>query len=176
VKNKVQKVILLLSALFLIAGVFPLPARAQPVHFKELMGLLPVEPPQGWKVSEKPKGATIKSPVQISSAEVEFQSPNNQTLEIHIMDGVAEMLPPTGLGQGMEMESSEEYLKSIEVQGFKGMEKFNHQDKEGEILLPVAGRFMVLLKAEGIENTDILKEFLGKLDIRKLAALAAKEK
>jgi hypothetical protein len=56
-----------------------------------------------------------------------------------------------GLAQGMEMESSEEYMKPIDIQGFKGMEKFNHQDKEGEILLPVAGRFMVLLKANGIE-------------------------
>jgi hypothetical protein len=176
VKNQVQQVIWMLGAALLVAGVFPLPARAQPVHFKELMAFLALDPPQGWEVSQKPKGASLKSPVQMSAAEVEFRSGNNQTLEIHIMDGVAEMMPSTGLAQGMEMESSEEYVKPIDIQGFKGVEKFNHQDKEGEILLPVADRFMVLLKADGIENTNILKEFLGKLDLKKLAALAAKEK
>jgi hypothetical protein len=99
VKNKVQQVILMLGAALLVVGVFPLPARAQPVHFKELMAFLALDPPQGWEVSQKPKGATLKSPVQMSRGGG-ISSGNNQTLEIHIMDGVAEMLPPYGPGPG----------------------------------------------------------------------------
>lgn len=167
---------LMLWAAFLVVGGFPLPARAQPVHFKELMAFLALDPPQGWEVSQKPKGTTIKSPVQMSEAEVEFRAGEQKTVEIKIVDGMAGMLSFVDLAQGVEMESSEEYMKPIEFQGFKGMENFNHQDKKGEIILPLAGRFLVTLTGNGMENTEVIKVMAEKLDLQKLAALAAKEK
>ncbi len=150
---------------------------AEPVHFKELVAILAaVEPPQGWEVSQKPKGTTLKSPVQMSEAEMEFRAGDQKTVEIRIIDSVAAMMPYVGLTQQMEMESSEEYMKSIEIQGFKGLETFKHQEKRGEIILPVAGRFLVTLTVTGMDNTELIKELAGKLDLKKLAALAAKGK
>lgn len=175
-KKKVQQVMLMLGAALLVAGGFPLLARAQPVHFKELMAFLALDPPQGWEVSQKPKGTTIKSPVQMSEAEVEFRAGEQKTVEIKIVDGMANMLAFLDLAQGVEMESSEEYMKPIEIQGFKGMENFKHQDKRGEIILPLAGRFLVTLTGNGLDNTEVIKDLAGKLDLKKLAALAAREK
>lgn len=171
-KSKVKYVLILAGAVFLISGAFPLVAQAQTVHFKELMSILAVDPPQDWKVSEKPKGKTLKSPVQVSEAEVEFRSGDDKKIEIKIVDGLGSMLPFMNLARSMEMESSEEYVKPIEVQGFKGTEKFEYKDKKGEIILPVANRFMVTIEGKGIDNNDVIKEIAGKLDLKKLAGMA----
>jgi hypothetical protein len=81
------------------------------------------------------------------------------------------MLPFVGMARGIEMESSEEYMKPIEIQGFKGTEKFTYKDKEGEIILPVANRFLVTIEGEGMDNTEVLKEVAGKLDLKKLSGM-----
>jgi hypothetical protein len=170
--SKVKTVLFLAGVAFLISGAFPLVAQAQPVHFKELITILAIDPPKDWKVSEKPKGKTLKSPVQLSEAEVEFRSGDDKKIEIKIVDGLGSMLPFMNLAQGMEMESSEEYVKPIEIQGFKGTEKFEYKDKKGEIILPVASRFMVTIEGKGVDNNDVIKEVAGKLDLKKLAGMA----
>lgn len=170
--RKVKYVLILAGVAFLISGALPLVAQAQPVHFKELMSILAIDPPADWKVSEKPKGKTLKSPVQLSEAEVEFKSGGDKKIEIKIVDGLGSMLPFMNLARGMEMESSEEYVKPIEIQGFKGTEKFEFKDKKGEIILPVANRFMVTIEGKGIDNNDVIKEIAGKMDLKKLADMA----
>jgi len=169
---KVRNVLILAGAAFLILSAFPLSAQSQPVHFKELMAILAVDPPQGWKVAEKPKGKTMKSPMQMSEAEVEFRSGDDKKVEIKIVDGLGGVVPMMGMAHGMEMESSEEYVKPIEVQGFKGTEKFEYQEKDGEIILPVANRFLVTIEGEGMDDNEVIKEMAGKLDLKKLAGLA----
>jgi hypothetical protein len=112
-------------AVILALGVWSPSTQAEPVHFKELMALLAIEPPSGWEVSEKPKGTTLKSPVQMSEAEVALSSGEDKNIEFKIVDGLGGMAPFLGMAQGMEMESSEEYMKPFEIQGFKGMETIN---------------------------------------------------
>jgi hypothetical protein len=171
-RKRVYKAVVGGLAVILVLGGLTLLAQAQPVNFKELMAFLSIEPPQGWEVSVKPKGTTLKSPVQMSEAEVEFRGGDEKKIEIKIIDGLGGMLPFLGMAQGMEMESSEEYMKSIEVQGFKGMETFKHKNKKGEIILPVANRFLVNITGKGMDNTEVIKEVAGKLDLKKLAGLA----
>ncbi|MFW6127131.1 MAG: hypothetical protein ACOC6K_02850 [Thermodesulfobacteriota bacterium] len=171
-KSKLTKIIILAGAACLVFGVWSSGAQAQPVHFKELMAVLAIDPPQDWKVSEKPKGQTLKSPVQMSEAEVEFRSGDDKKIEIKIVDGLGGIMPFMGMAQGMEMESSEEYMKPIEVQGFKGTEKFEYKGKEGEIILPVANRFLVTIEGKGMDDNEAIKEVAGKLDLKKLAGLA----
>ena len=114
----------------------------------------------------------MKSPMQVSEAEVKFRSGDDKTVEIKIVDGLGGVVPMMGMAHGMEMESSEEYVKPIEVQGFKGTEKFEYQEKDGEIILPVANRFLVTIEGEGMDNNEVIKEMAGKLDLKKLAGLA----
>jgi hypothetical protein len=159
-------------AVILALGVWSPSTQAEPVHFKELMALLAIEPPSGWEVSEKPKGTTLKSPVQMSEAEVALSSGEDKNIEIKIVDGLGGVAPFLGMPQGMAMESSEEYMKPFEIQGFKGMETYKHKDKQGEIVLPVANRFLVTITGRGMDNTEVIKEVAGKLDLKKLAGLA----
>ena len=169
-KSRVCGVVLTVFAAVVLVGGIASFAQAQPLHFKELMAILAIDPPQGWEVSQKPKGTTMKSPVQMSEAEVEFRK-GDKRIEVKIVDGLGGMMPFMGLMQGMEMESSEEYMKSIEVQGFKGMESYKQKNKEGDIKLPVANRFLVTIEGKGIDNTETLKEMAGKLDLKKLAGM-----
>jgi len=161
-----------LMVLSLILWGFSLGAQSPPVHFKELMALLPTTPPQGWELTEKPKGTTLKSPVPLSEAEVAFSSGEDKRLEVKITDGLGGVLPFLGLAHSMEMESSEEYQKPITIQGFKGMETYKFKDKEGELQIAVANRFLLTLTGYGMENNDLLKEVAGKMDLKKLASLA----
>ena len=168
-----KRVMVLVWVVLLGVGGLPPPGQAQPVHFKELMAFLAFEPPPGWVVALKPQGTTMKAPVQVSEAEVEFRA-GEKSVEIKIVDGLGGMVPFAGLNQALEMESSEEYMKSIDIQGFKGLESYKHESKEGEINLLVAGRFLVTITGHGMEDTAILKEMAAKLDLKKLAALAQK--
>jgi hypothetical protein len=175
VMNKFRWHYLVLSALVsaLVLTAWSPRLCAQVVHFKDLMALLNLEPPPGWEVAEKPRGSTTKAPVQLSQAEVVFTSGEDKRLEIHIMDVPGAIFSYMGLAMAMEMESSEEYIKSVTIQGHKGMETYRFKDKEGEIQLPVADRFLVTVKGSGLDNTAILHALAAKLDLKKLASLAA---
>ena len=59
-------------------------------------------------------------------------------------------------GQQLQMESSEETVRTTEVQGFKAFETFRHQDKQGELNISVADRFWVKIDGEGIDNLEVL--------------------
>ena len=170
-KGRMCGVVLTVFVTVTLVGGFSALAQGQLVHFKELITIIAVDPPEGWKLSQKPKGTTMKSPMQMSEAEVEFQSGDKKKIEIKIVDGLGGMIPFVGMIRGMEMESSEEYLKPIEIQGFKGTEKFQHKNKEGEIILPVANRFLITIEGEGMDNTEVLKDVAGKLDLKKLSGM-----
>ncbi|MEW6388151.1 MAG: hypothetical protein AB1491_11605 [Thermodesulfobacteriota bacterium] len=163
--------VMVLLGWWLLGGT-PWLAQAEPVHFKQLMSFLDIKPPAGWEVAEKPSGLSTKAPVQLSQAQVALRAGEKQRAEITIMDGLGSALPFMELAQLVEMESSEEYLRPIQIKGFSGRETYRFKDKEGEIILNVANRFLVTLKGEGLENIEPLKSLAQELDLEKLAKLA----
>lgn len=171
-KSRVQRVLLLAFCGGLLLAAWPLAALADVVHFKELMAILAIDPPQGWEVAEKPRGSTTKAPVQMSEAHVEFKAGEDKRLEVRIMDMPGGAALFMGLAQAVEMESSEEYIKPVTIQDHKGIETYRFKDKDGEIQLPVANRFLVTVKGSGLDNTEMLQAVAAKLDLKKLAALA----
>jgi hypothetical protein len=70
------------------------------------------------------------------------------------------------------MESSEETVRTTEVQGFKALETFRHQEKQGELNISVADRFWVKIDGDGIENLEALRKIAQQMDLKKLATLA----
>ncbi|MGB8990999.1 MAG: hypothetical protein WCD80_02990 [Desulfobaccales bacterium] len=79
---------------------------------------------------------------------------------------------PFIMGQPLEMESSAETLRSTEVQGFKALESFRRQDRQGELNISVADRFRVKIDGEGIDHLEGLKAAAQQMDLKKLATLA----
>jgi hypothetical protein len=106
----------------------------------------------------------------VSEARVSFRS-GDKSLEVIIMDFLGKPLPFL-MGQHLEMESSEEIVRTTEIQGFKALESYRHQDKQGELNISVADRFWVKIDGNGIDNPDVLKNAAGHMDLKKLATLA----
>jgi hypothetical protein len=146
-------------------------ARAEVVHFKQLLPLMEISLP-GWKMVEKPSGTTVKyQQVQTSQAQASYRS-GDQSLEIMIIDFIGNPMAFQALGHKLEVETDTESIRTIEVQGFKALEVFHTQEKRGELSIGVADRFWVKLDGSGIANAAILTTAAQKMDLKKLADLA----
>jgi hypothetical protein len=146
------------------------PAGAEVVNFTELVPLVDIKIP-GWTMEGKPSGTTLKQGnVMVSEARVSFRA-GDQTLEVIIMDFLGKTIPFL-TGQQLHMETSEETMRTTEVQGFKAFETFHHQNRQGEMNISVADRFWVKIDGEGINNLEVLKTVVQQMDLKKLATLA----
>jgi hypothetical protein len=145
-------------------------AGAEVVNFKELLPFVDIKIP-GWSMEGKPCGTTLKQGnVMVSEARVSFKA-GDQTLEVVIMDFLGKTIPFL-TGQQLQMESSEEIVRTTEVQGFKGFATFHQQEKQGELNISVADRFWVKFEGEGIDNLEVLTKVAQTMDLKKLATLA----
>jgi hypothetical protein len=152
--------------IFSLAG----PAGAEVVNFKELLPFVDIKIP-GWTMEGKPSGTTLKQgKVMVSEARVSFRA-GDQTLEVIIMDFLGKAIPFL-TGQQLQMETSEETVRTSEVQGFKAVEAFRHQERQAELNISVADRFWVKIDGEGVDNLEVLKNVVQQMDLKKLATLA----
>lgn len=169
VKNRSLLTFLSLSFLLLT---LVMPAFADVVNFKELLPFVDIKIP-GWTMAGKPCGTTLKQgKVMVSEARVSFKS-GDMTVEVIIMDFLGKPMPFLA-GQQIEMESSEETVRTTEVQGFRALESYRHHEKQGEMNISVADRFWVKIDGEGLDNLEIIKTTAQQLDLKRLAALAKK--
>jgi hypothetical protein len=164
-----RRLVILLGLSWIIFSLVGL-AGAEVVNFKELLPFVDMKIP-GWIMEGKPSGTTLKQGnVMVSEARVSFRA-GDQTLEVIIMDFLGKTIPFL-TGQQLQMESSEETVRTTEVQGFKAVETFRLQDRQGELNVSVADRFWVKIDGEGIDNIEVLKNVVQQMDLKKLATLA----
>lgn len=174
------------------------PSPIKIVHFKELQKCLPVKAPDGF-TKEKPKGQTMSTAgISTSNASVEFTAPKVekqlQTSDDGKQDSVdtdvtwtasIEIIDFAGMGEGMgaslqmmtgvqfENESDGGYEKSVNFNGYKGIEKSNAEDgsRTCSIQLVVGDRFVVTANGNGFSDVSILQTVLNGTDLKKLAGL-----
>jgi hypothetical protein len=143
----------------------------EPVPFQTLVELMPTV--DGWE-RETPRGERMTSPIPFSQGEARYTK-GDSTVEIKVVDsGFATMLiAPWSmmLASGYSRESSEGYEKAVTVLGHPGFEKWDSQDKDGELNLLVNKRFLVTLEGDDLADTKVLHEMAGRLDLGKLAAV-----
>jgi hypothetical protein len=165
-KFRLAMLIALSSIIFGLAR----PAGAGVVNFKELLPFVDIKVP-GWTMQGQPRGATLKQgKVMLSEARVSFRA-GDQTLEIIIMDFLGQTIPFLN-GQHVQMECSEETVRTTEVQGFKAVATFRHPDRQGDLNISVADRFWVKLDGDGIDDLEVLTNIAKRMDLKKLATLA----
>jgi hypothetical protein len=143
-----------------------------PVSWRDLVPFLGEI--DGWTAEGDAEGSSVSMlGIKISEAERGY-SDENRTLMITITDAVASSMMSMGLKMSMnfEIDSSEEYVKKIEIQGFPGVEKYNYADKEAEVVLILADRFIVQLEGEDFEDTKDLVKIADSMDLKGIAALA----
>jgi hypothetical protein len=157
-----------LAGLMLPAGAR---AAADLVPFKDLVPFVDLKMP-GWEPESKPNGVTMKTDqMKMSQAGATYRS-GDKTLEVHIMDGLAAAGTLMSLGQKFEMETGDQYVKTVKIQGFGAWETFDRKEKSGNLMINVAGRFLVTLNGRGLDNAEPLTAAAQQMDLNKLAAMA----
>jgi hypothetical protein len=165
-KRRLSTLLGLLCMIFSLVG----PAWAEVVNFKELLPFVDIKIP-GWAMDGKPSGTTLKQGnVMVSEVRVSFRA-EDQTLDVIIMDFLGKTIPFLN-GQHLEMECTEETVRTAEVQGFRAFETLRHRDRQGELNISVADRFWVKIDGEGIDNLEVLKKVAQQMDLKKLGNLA----
>jgi hypothetical protein len=70
-------------------------------------------------------------------------------------------------------ETDTGYEKTTTINGCRGMEKYDTQNKEGSLQFLVADRFIVDIQGYGV-TMETMKQAVDKIDLKKLAAAAPK--
>lgn len=142
-----------------------------PVSFRDMQALFPDI--DGWEKA-KPIGERMSSPFSYSQAEVAYTKGDSR-MELKVVDSGFNQLLLTPyamfLQAGYEKETSDGYEKSTTVNGQPGWEKWSSDGKNGELNALVGKRFLVQIEGQQIEDTKVLHELAGKIDMGKLAAL-----
>jgi hypothetical protein len=73
--------------------------------------------------------------------------------------------------KGYAKESSRGYEKATTIANHPGFEKWQKDSKNGELNVFVGKRFLLTVEGDDIADTKVLHEFVGQMDLGKLAAL-----
>ncbi len=140
-----------------------------------LKELLPAELP-GMKRASASGERTQSMGVDVSNAEGRYEATDGQGAHVTIkFTDVGNMSGQMRLGMASwamtqySRESDTGYEKTSTFNGYKAFEKYDTQNKEGTVSVWVADRFIVEVAGDGV-TMDTLKQMLGKVDFKKLAA------
>ena len=143
----------------------------EPVSFRELQALFPAV--DGWERS-KPTGEKVSAPFKYSNAEVTYTK-GDARIELKLADAGFNQLffaPFAMLMQaGYEKETQDGYEKSTKIAGQPGFEKWNSEQKDGELTAMVGKRFLMSVEGRKIDDIKVLHDVVARIDLAKLASL-----
>ena len=145
-----------------------------PIDFRKLKELLPEEI-SGFKRTETSGEKSGAMGFTISTAEARYKGDDDASVKVEIFDtggvaGVATMALASWTMADIDKETETGYEKTTKLQGHKAFEKYNSQDKSGELNVLVADRYIVNVNGNNI-TVEQLKSILADLDLAKLANL-----
>jgi hypothetical protein len=154
-----------------LTGGDPNQNTVEPVSFRELQATF--GDIAGWEKG-KPTGERMSLPVNFSRAEVRYTK-GDSNIEVEISDSAFNqmLLVPYSmfLTSGYEKETSEGYEKSTKVGQYPGWEKWNTEDKDGELNAIVNKRFIVQVRGNQLEDAQVLQTAMASVDLKKLESL-----
>jgi len=140
-----------------------------------LKDLLPADLP-GMKRTNASGERNQAMGVDVSTAEGRYDAADGQGASVSIkLTDVGNMSGPVRMGMASwamtqyNRETDTGYEKTTSFSGYKAFEEYRTQDKSGAVRVWVADRFIVEIDGNNV-TMDTLKEMLGKLDFKKLAA------
>lgn len=140
----------------------------EPMPFQSLETALPSV--SGWEMS-KPDGERMTSPFAFSKTETDYRN-GEQHVEVTITDaaGAMMMLAPVRMmvATGYSRETSSGYEKATTVAGQPAVEKWQSEDKRGELTVLVNDRFIVGFEGRNLTGVKTLHDFAAKTDLGKL--------
>lgn len=140
-----------------------------------LKALLPAELP-GMKRTNATSERTQSMGIDMSNAEGEYSASDGSDANVRIkLTDTGNMSGSMRLGMSAWMtgqysrETDTGYEKTTTISGYRGMEKYDTQNKEGSLQIMVADRFIVDVEGYGV-TMETLKQAVDKIDLKKLAA------
>jgi len=147
--------------------------KVDPVNWRDLVPFL-IDIP-GYDADGAPEGSTTSmGGFKISQAERGYTS-GDKELQIEIIDGANASMVYQGFKMGMnfEVDTSEEYLKKIEIKGFPGIEQYDYQDREAQVILLIGDRFLMTFDGENYpKDGSELSKIAEAFDLEGMADLA----
>ncbi len=162
----------------LVVGTTAAPARlpqasqaAKAVDYKLLVALLPNV--AGWEKGDVNGEQSEMLGMTFSRAEAEYNKGDvNIRLEITDTALIQGMLMPfTMMSTGLNEKTAEGYRRGTTVNGHPGWEEWQIQEKNGDVNVLVAKRFIVHASGYDLPNIDVVKEIIAAVATAQLAAL-----
>ncbi len=154
-------------------------SAAAVVDFRDLKALLPADLP-GMKRSNASGEKNATMGMTIATAEGQYQSTGSDgaTLNIKISDmggtgAIGGFMQYGFASMDVDKEDDHGYERSTTIGGNKALEKYNSQDKHGEIQVLVNKHFTVEVTGYNVTMEQV-KGALAKVDLAKLATLLPK--
>lgn len=148
--------------------------KVETVSYQELKALLPESLP-GMKRTDATGEKSSAMGMQMSYAEGRYSSDQGASTSIKITDigsmtGLAGMTAYAWARVDVDRESDTGYEKTSTFSGYKSHERYDKENKSGEVSVLVGDRFVV--EADG-NNVDMnaIKSALGKVDLGKLNSM-----
>lgn len=143
----------------------------EPVSFQTLQTALPEV--SGWQM-DKPEGEKMTMPMPFSKTETSYRS-GEQRVDVSITDTAmaAMIMAPFRMmaASGYSRETSDGYEKATTFGGHPAVEKWETDRKRGEFTIIVSDRFVVSLEGHDVDDVKTLRDFAGKIDLGKIAAM-----
>ena len=145
------------------------PAASEPVAFRELQGLFPDL--DGW-TKGKPTGEQVSVGIKMSRAEVRYER-GESSMEMEITDSSLNqaMIAPFAmmLATGYEKESAHGFERSAKVGGQDGWERWDSEERGGELNAVVAKRFIVKIAGSNVDDLTPLHKLADSANLARLA-------
>jgi len=157
-----------------ISGAANAGKKVETVDYQQLKALLPESLP-GMRRTDASGEKSAAMGMQISNAEGRYRADDGSSATVKIADigsmtGLAGMAAYAWARVDVDREGDTGYEKTSTFNGYKSHEKYDKQNKSGEISVLVGDRFVVEVDGNNVDM-DAIKSALGKVDLGKLNSM-----
>jgi hypothetical protein len=113
--------------------------------------------------------------IHLSQAEADYSDGDKANLNIHIIDlgslqAVTTILKLPWLNKDINTKTDHGFERTTDIRGHRGYEKYNSQNRTGEMRILISERVVLSVSGENIGHRE-LDGALGRVDLRKLEQL-----
>lgn len=136
------------------------------VHFSVLLALIPNNS-RGFKLSEKPDGATVNFGGSSYSSGVKELKNGDQRVTMSLFDYKDVSSLYASSTQGFSYDTTEGKAESIKLEGYDGYYSEDYSSKEVSVMVFVKDRYICSVSGRGVSK-DILMNMTGDIQLNKL--------
>ena len=149
-------------------------AAAGAVDAKDLRALLPEKDAfAGFKRVKAGTESNTAMGIKVVVAKADFEALEgdaNFTVQYSDIGGLGAFAKMAVTMQEVDEETENGFRRTATYAGFKALEEYDGEDKSGKVQIYPGDRVAVEVEAHGL-SFDAVKQIVGKLDLKKLAAL-----